>query len=95
MLMTFRTMMVVACGAGGVAAPGAGAVRRRAAADACPKAVDLLNFMTPQLSTALVGGSPTLGQGGVLGGLGHFSIDIRGSAVNGQLPTAQQRRPQL
>ena len=55
-------------------------------ADGCQKAVDLLNFMTPQLSTALVGGNPTLGQGGVLGGLGHFSIDIRASAVNGQLP---------
>ena len=57
-----------------------------AAADGCQKAVDLLNFMTPQLSTALVGGNPTLGQGGALGGLGHFSIDIRASAVNGQLP---------
>jgi hypothetical protein len=57
-----------------------------AAADGCQKAVDLLNFMTPQLATALVGGNPTLGQGGVLGGLGHFSIDIRASVVNGQLP---------
>ncbi len=57
-----------------------------AAADGCRKAADLLNFMTPQLSTALVGGNPTLGQGGVLGGLGRFSIDIRASAVNGQLP---------
>lgn len=56
--------------------------------DACQKAVDLLNFMTPQLSTALASGNPTLGQGGALGGLGHFSIDIRGSAVNGSLPQA-------
>src|SRR5450759_1138572 len=52
-----------------------------AAADACRKATDLLSFMTPQLSTALAGGNPTLGQGGVLGGLGHFSLDIRASAV--------------
>jgi hypothetical protein len=57
-----------------------------AAADACRKATDLLSFMTPQLSTALAGGNPTLGQGGVLGGLGHFSLDIRASAVNGSLP---------
>jgi hypothetical protein len=57
-----------------------------AAQDGCQKAIDLLNFMTPQLSTALVGGNPTLGQGGTLGGLGHFSLDIRASAVNGQLP---------
>jgi hypothetical protein len=55
--------------------------------DACRKAVDLVSFMTPQLSTALAAGNPTLGQGGTLGGLGHFSIDIRGSAVmNGSLP---------
>jgi hypothetical protein len=57
-----------------------------AAADGCQKAVDLLNFMTPQLATSLVGGNPTLGQGGVLGGLGHFSIDIRASGMNAQLP---------
>ena len=54
--------------------------------DVCQKAVDMLNFMTPQLSTALASGNPTLGQGGALGGLGHFSIDLRGSAVNGSLP---------
>ena len=55
-------------------------------ADACQKAVDLLNYMTPQLSTALVGGNPTLGQGGTLGGLGHFSIDIRASGFSADLP---------
>lgn len=54
--------------------------------DACQKAVDLFNFMTPQLSTAIASGNPTLGQGGALGGLGHFSIDLRGSAVNGSFP---------
>jgi hypothetical protein len=55
--------------------------------DACQKATDLFNFMTPQLSTAIASGNPTLGQGGALGGLGHFSLDLRGSAVNGSLPT--------
>jgi hypothetical protein len=54
--------------------------------DACQKAVDLVNFITPQLSTALAGGNATLGQGGALGGLGHWELDIRASAVNGQLP---------
>jgi hypothetical protein len=58
----------------------------QASADACQKALDLLNFMTPQVSTALVSGNPTLGEGGTLGGLGHFSVDIRGSAVNGSFP---------
>lgn len=57
-----------------------------ATADGCQKAGDLLNFMMPQLATAVVGGNPTLGQGGALGGFGHFSIDIRGSVVNGQFP---------
>jgi hypothetical protein len=54
--------------------------------DACQKAVDLLNFMTPQLSTSLVGGNPTLGQGGALGGFGHFSFDVRASGMNFELP---------
>jgi hypothetical protein len=42
--------------------------------------------MTPQLSTSLVGGNTTLGQGGTLGGFGHFSIDVRGGLLNGSLP---------
>ncbi len=56
------------------------------AADACQKAADLLNYMTPQLSTALSTGNTTLGQGGALGGFGHFSLDIRFGGVNGSLP---------
>jgi hypothetical protein len=55
-------------------------------ADACRKAGDLVSFLTPQLSTALAGGSATLGQGGALGGWGHFAVDVRGTAVNGSLP---------
>ncbi len=54
--------------------------------DACQKGIDLVNFITPQLSTALAGGNATLGQGGALGGLGHWEIDVRASAVNGKLP---------
>ena len=54
--------------------------------DACQKGVDLVNFITPQLSTALAGGNATLGQGGALGGLGHWEVDLRASAVNGKLP---------
>ncbi len=55
-------------------------------ADACRKTTDLFNFLTPQISTALVGGSTTLGQGGVLGGFPHFTIALRASAVNGTFP---------
>src|ERR1019366_1643819 len=35
---------------------------------------------------ALVGGNPTLGQGGTLGGLGNFSIDLRASGFSANLP---------
>ena len=84
--MKVRRFVTGLCAAAfGLAAP-AYAQCPTAAADGCQKAVDLLNFMTPQLATAVVGGNPTLGQGGALGGLGHFSIDIRGSVVNGQFP---------
>lgn len=55
-------------------------------ADACRKTTDLFNFLTPQISTALVGGSTTLGQGGVLGGFPHFTVALRASAVKGTFP---------
>ena len=56
-------------------------------ADACQKTTDLFNFLTPQISTALVGGSSTLGQGGVLGGFPHFALAVRATAVKGSFPT--------
>ena len=54
--------------------------------DACQKAVDLFNYMTPQLGTAMAGGNPTLGLGSTLGGLGHFSLGVRATAVAGSVP---------
>ena len=73
-----------------VAASGTSAEAQSCAAgtaqDACQKAIDIVNFLTPQLSTANAGGNATLGQGGALGGLGHWAVDIRGTAVNGKLP---------
>ncbi len=50
------------------------------------QAADLFQYVAPQISTALAGGSPTLGQSSTLGGLGHFSIGVRGTAVNGSMP---------
>ena len=58
-------------------------------ADACQKTKDIFNFLTPQISTALAGGSTTLGQGGVLGGFPHFAIALRASAVQGSFPTVK------
>src|SRR5215207_7123471 len=58
----------------------------RAAQDACQKAVDIFAFMTPQLGIGLVGGNATLGTGGALGGIGHFSIGVRGNGIRGRVP---------
>lgn len=63
--------------------------QQRATQDACQKAIDLFEYMAPQLGTALAGGAPTLGQGGSLGGLGHFSLGVRVNAVLGELPQIQ------
>ena len=54
--------------------------------DACQKAVDIFNFMAPQLGTSIAGGNATLGQGGTLGGLGHFTIGLRANGLRGSRP---------
>jgi hypothetical protein len=54
--------------------------------DGCQKAADLYAFLTPQLTAPIAGGNATLGQGGVLGGLGRFSIGVRATALSGELP---------
>lgn len=61
----------------------------RASQDACQKAIDLFQYMAPQLGTSITGGNATLGQGGNLGGLGHFSVGLRVNAVQGSLPQIQ------
>jgi hypothetical protein len=58
--------------------------------DACQQAVDVFAYTAPQLGAAIAGGNATLGQGGTLGGLGHFSIGIRANAVDGSLPQVDQ-----
>jgi hypothetical protein len=58
----------------------------RIAQDGCQQAYDLFQFMAPQLGISLAGGNATLGQGGALGGLGHFTIGVRGNVVQGLLP---------
>src|SRR3954469_8853157 len=61
----------------------------RASQDACQKAIDLFQYMAPQLGISITGGNATLGQGGNLGGLGHFSFGLRVNAVQGSLPQIQ------
>jgi hypothetical protein len=54
--------------------------------DACQKAVDLFNFMAPQLGVSITGGNAVIGSASTLGGLGHFSVGLRANVVRGQLP---------
>jgi hypothetical protein len=67
----------------------------RASQDACQKAIDLFQYMAPQLGTSITGGNATLGQGGNLGGLGHFSLGLRVNAVQGSLPQIQNVTPSV
>jgi hypothetical protein len=57
--------------------------------DACQQAVDLFNYMMPQLGIGITGGNATLGQGGSLGGLPHFTIGLRGNVLAGGVPQVQ------
>ena len=85
--MNVRTIFAGAALAMGAVRAGAQCTTQpQAVRDACTKAVDLFDFLTPQLATALAGGSHTLGQGGALAGLGHVAVDLRVTAVQGTLP---------
>lgn len=57
-----------------------------ASADACQKATDLFSYMAPQLGIAVTGGNATLGQGGTLGGPGHFVVEARVNGLDGSVP---------
>jgi len=63
-----------------------GSLGEQTTQDACQKAVDIFAFMTPQLGIGLVGGNATLGATSALGGIGHFSIGVRGNATRGRVP---------
>ncbi len=67
----------------------------KATQDACQKAIDLFQYLVPQLGTAIAGGNATLGQGGTLGGLGHFLVDVRINAVQGSIPQVDRVSPQV
>ncbi|HEV7839725.1 MAG TPA: hypothetical protein VGO75_16770 [Gemmatimonadaceae bacterium] len=67
----------------------------RASQDACQKAIDLFQYMAPQLGVAITGGNATLGRGGTLGGLGHFSAGVRVNLVQGSLPQVQNTTPSV
>jgi hypothetical protein len=62
--------------------------------DACQKVADLFNYMNMQLGTWVAGGNPTLGQGGTLGGLGHFSAGVRANVMRATIPNVDQMHVQ-
>lgn len=65
----------------------------KATQDACQQAIDLFKYMVPQLGIAITGGNATLGQGGTLGGLGHFTVGIRGNVLQGSVPQPDRASP--
>ena len=74
---------------------GAPLSQQQIAQDACQQAYDVFQYMAPQLGLALAGGNATAGQGSVLGGLGHFSVGVRGNVFDGQLPAVDQFSPSV
>ncbi|NUO63990.1 MAG: hypothetical protein HOQ11_14165 [Gemmatimonadaceae bacterium] len=60
---------------------------------ACETAADVFVYMAPQVGQAIAGGNATLGQGGSLGGLGHFAVSVRGNVVRGSLPDLSNYSP--
>src|SRR5688572_26060311 len=70
--------------------------------DACQKAVDLFQYMAPQIGTVIAGGNATLGQGGTLGGFSMFpflhpkiSVGVRMNALQGSLPQVDGLSPSI
>jgi hypothetical protein len=57
--------------------------------DACQKAVDVFQYLAPQLGGLIAGGNATLGQGGITGGPGHFSVGVRVNAVRASVPRVE------
>jgi hypothetical protein len=73
------------CPPGGFVSPGI-PDQTKATQDACQKAIDLFQYMMPQLAISLTGGNAVLGSASTLGGIGHFSLGLRANVLRGDLP---------
>src|SRR3712207_456981 len=89
-LLMAAGLSLVALRASGAQCTGTPTSASQATEDARQQAQDVFQYMAPQLGLAIVGGSPTLGSAGTLGGLGHFSVGVRGNALAGSLPKVEQ-----
>ena len=81
-----RIFVVAVLALGGTRARAQACAGGVAARDACRKAIDLVNFVSPQYAAALAGGNPTIAQSGTLGGPGRVAVAVRSTRVNGALP---------
>jgi len=82
------------CPAGTVS--GAGVPDSRAAVqDACQKAIDIFQFLAPQLGVTIAGGNATIGVGGTIGGLGHVYVSGRANVVQSDMPQVDQVTPSV
>src|SRR4051794_30238048 len=63
------------------------------AQDACQKSKDLFRYLAPEIGVTLAGGNATQGLTGTLGGLGHFSVGIRGNGLDMSLPQVDRVTP--
>lgn len=61
--------------------------------DACQKAIDVFQYLAPQLGAVIAGGNATLGVGGTLGGLGHIYVSGRANLVSSNIPRVDQVTP--
>lgn len=61
--------------------------------DACQKAIDVFQYLAPQLGVIISGGNATLGVGGTLGGPGHIYISGRANLVNSNIPRVDKVTP--
>jgi hypothetical protein len=56
------------------------------AGNVCNASVDATKYFHPLMGLAITGGNPLIGSGRTLGGLGHFAIGVRATAMEVQLP---------
>lgn len=63
--------------------------------DACQKAIDLFQFLAPQLGVTIAGGNATIGVGGTIGGLGHVYVSGRANIVQSDIPQVDQVTPSV
>jgi hypothetical protein len=68
----------------------AGNSAQNAARDVCLQAKDVFQLLAPQLGVSITGGNATLGQGGTLGGLGHFTVEARATGAVADYPDFTQ-----